>query len=276
VREAHPSRRDRERDQRRILGVGFAISLLFHVVVVLVLSAKLALPPLHYAPGPPRVAVFEGLRTLNLRVEGAPLEAGVRPPRPARPERSEEGGSPAGARPSEAATAERGGELTNAEKLKPKPGDLRVWQGIRPSELPPPTMEELARADSAIRAILGAYLDSLALSAEAERRAREWLVHKGDKSWGIAPDGLHLGKIVIPIPFGQLFQATGDKGRELRQQLRDLEIIRYQDALDEARKVRAEREKAMLQRSLEQARKLRPDTSSASPDTTGDGARLPP
>ncbi len=272
MREPHPSRRERERHYRRTVLAGLAISLAFHVVVVLFISRQLAIPPLRYTPRPARVPAFQGLQGLNLRLESGPAAESA-PSRPRRPESRSRTGvgdtaraatrSPESGRPSE--------PITNAEKLKPKPGDLRVWQPIRPGELPPPSMAELARADSAVRAIIGAYLDSLQLSAEAEKRAREWLVHKGDRSWGIAPDGLHLGKIVIPIPFGQLLQPYGEKARELEQQLRDLQIIHYQDQLQEARKVRQEREKAMEKRAHDVGSPTPTDTSGVPPDTTGGG-----
>jgi hypothetical protein len=271
VREAHPPRSERERRYRRVVGLGLAVSLVVHVVAVLVLSSQLALPAMHYGPSPRRAPSFRGVGAIQLEAPPAATGPGAGPSRPARPEGPEKGAAPAASERGGEVRVEKGQQLTNGETLQPRPGDLRVWQGIRPEELPPRTLAELARADSAVRAIIGAYLDSLALSAEARKRAGEWLVHKGDKSWGIAPDGLHLGKIVIPLPFGQLFQPYGDKARELEQQARDLEIIRYQDALEQARKVQQEREKAMVKRARDGASTPVGDSSGTPPDTTGGG-----
>lgn len=271
MRDPHPPRSERERRYRRVVGIGLAVSLVVHVVVVLVLSSQLALPAIHYAPASPRAPSFEGMRAVELRAPPVGATPTGRPARPERPEGPEKGASARSSEKGGAVRVERGERLTNGEKLQPRPGDLRVWQGILPEELPPRTLAELARADSAVRAIIGAYLDSLALSAEARKRAGEWLIHKGDKSWGIAPDGLHLGKIVIPLPFGQLFQPYGDKARELEQQARDLEIIRFQDALQQARKVQQEREKAMVKRAREGGGSPASDSSGTPPDTTGGG-----
>ncbi|MDP2530476.1 MAG: hypothetical protein Q8W51_12175 [Candidatus Palauibacterales bacterium] len=273
MRDPHPPRAERERHYRRVIGVGLAVSLLVHVVVVLFLSRQLALPAMHYAPIPRQAPSFEGIRALQLQAPPAVSGPSGQPARPESPEGPETGASPRTSENRGAVRVEKGERLTNGEKLQPRPGDLRVWQGIRAAELPPRTLAELARADSAVRAILGSYLDSLALSAEARKRASEWLIHKGDKSWGIAPDGLHLGKIVIPIPFGQLFQPYGDKARELEQQVRDLEIIRFQDALQEARKVQQEREKEMVKRARDEAGKASADSGGSPRDTTGGGGR---
>lgn len=271
MRDPHPTRAERERRYRRVVSLALVVSLVVHVVAVFVLSSQLALPTMHYAPSVPRARTFQGLRAIQF---ATPPAGGLPGGRPARPERPAGPAKGASARTSEsrgAVRVEKGERLTNGEKLQPRPGDLRVWQGIRPDELPPRTIAELARADSAVRAIIGAYLDSLALSAEARKRAAEWLIHKGDKSWGIAPDGLHLGKIVIPLPFGQLFQPYGDKARELEQQARDLEIIRFQDALEQARKVQQEREKAMVKRAHDRGATPPSDSSGTPPDTTGGG-----
>lgn len=273
----HPGREERERRFRRALVAGMLVSLVVHLVIVVVVSAKLAIPPRGYRPvqGPPRIRMPEGLRALNLRVLETPPEAGRQPSRPA-PPRTERRPAPAERPgPTREQPAETEGEkLTNAEKIRPKPGDIRVWEGISPEEIPERELTGIQRADSAVYAILRDYLDSVRLSNEASRRAREWLVGKGDKKWGIASDGLHLGDIVIPIPFGQLFQATGEKGRKLRKELQDLEVIQYQDALDRARETREERVKEMRKKSREKTGRPPPDTggSESPPDTTGGSA----
>lgn len=270
--DLHPSREERERRYRRLLALALGASLVVHVILVVVISAQLAIPRRHFAVTPSAPRLPEGMRVIRLRETPSVPGAGEETRRPRPPETRS---APSSERPGP--VGEEGGEaareaLTNAEKLQPRPGDLRIWEGIVPENLPARHLTGIARADSAVRAILQAYLDSVRVSQEARKRAQEWLVGKGDKKWGIASDGLHLGDIVIPIPFGQLFQATGEKGREIRQQLQDLEVIRYQDALDRAREAREERVKAMRKRSHEQAGETRPDTGSSGGDAGRGGA----
>jgi len=274
VRARHPGREERERRFRRALVAGMLVSLVVHFVIVVVLSAKLAIPPRGYRPveGPPRTRMPEGLRALNLRVRTTPPEAGTEPRRPAPPRTERQAAAAERPGPTREQPAETEGEkLTNAEKIQPRPGDIRVWEGISPEDVPERELTGIQRADSAVYAILRDYLDSVRLGNEAEKRAREWLVGEGDEKWGIASDGLHLGDIVIPIPFGQLFQATGEKGRKLRQELQDLEVIQYQDALDRARETREKRVKEMRKKSQEKSGESPPDTggSQSPPDTSG-------
>lgn len=276
MRGAHPPREERERHFRRTLLLGLAVSLVIHVFLVLLISNQLAIPPRRAVLAGPRTPppvierTPEGMRALNLKVlpsesEGAPK---TRPPLP--PERPRAGPSPGSERPGPAREEPAPGEqLTNAQKLRPRVGDVRVWEPIAPGELPARHLTGVARADSAVRAILQAYLDSVQLSEEAEKRAHQWLVGKGDKKWGIASDGLHLGGIVIPIPFGQLFQATGEKGRELEKQLQDLEVIQYQNSLQRAREVREERVKVMRKRSHEQEKEREEEKKEEAPPDTG-------
>lgn len=250
-------------DYRRALRIGLAVSLAFHLIVLFLVGRALkvpfaAAPPLRQPPPP-----AEGLRVVPLAPPSAPSSERPAPGQPERQARRPEKERPSRPAPAAPPTAAPGlpspdtiGLLTNAEKLQPKEGDPRLWLEFdeeRMLERHP--RASVARADSAIRAIVRAYLDSLDLSEEARRRAMDWTFGKGDKKWGIASDGLHLGKIVIPIPFGQFFSEGGDRGRAAAQALHDLGEIRSQDLQQQIDEILKERKAAMRKRSEEEAAK---------------------
>lgn len=256
--DADRQRRDRrERGYRTAFRVGLAVSLLFHVVVVGFLSRELhvAAPGDDAAPLPtPRAP--EGVRMVRVQApeETEPLPRPERPvppePEQEEPEEEEAAGEPVPAdRP-----AEEGGEETasNVERLTPREGDPRLWRDFWDEDLDERYLGH-TRADSAIRAILGTYLDSLRLTEEQLRRARDWTVGEGDEKWGISPEGIHLGDITIPLPVGQLFSPTGPRRRELERELRELEAIQRQEAIREAAETREERIEEMRERSREEA-----------------------
>lgn len=248
----------RHPEYERAVRVGLAISLLLHLVLIFFVSRGLHIPGGPAVnPLPPRPLPPPGLEVVQVgELAGRPDEPISEPPEPqlTEPIDTEERLEPEEVGDPEDRAREREDEegLTNAERLRPREGDERLWaEGEdRPSER---LLEGTARADSAVRAILRQWLDSLRLSDEAYRRARDWTFGKGDDRWGVTPEGLHLGNITIPLPLGQLLSPSGPVRRELEQELRDLREIRRQDALDEARKTRQERIEEMRERSREQA-----------------------
>ena len=135
--------------------------------------------------------------------------------------------------------------------------------------------DRFAQAEGVIRARLGAMLDSLDLTEEQRRRAVEWLFGEGDQQWGVTPDGIVLGGMVIPMNVGALFEAEGPLGRELRQQQRDLEDIQRQEFRTDVERTQRERLEEMRQRSEEEAERRRQDSIAAEADTTDTG-RLDP
>jgi hypothetical protein len=135
--------------------------------------------------------------------------------------------------------------------------------------------DRLALAEGTIRARLGAMLDSLQLSEEQRRRAVEWLFGEGDQQWGVTPDGLILGGMVIPMNVGALFEAEGPLGRELRQEQRDLEDIQRQDFRTDVERAQQERLDEMRRRSEEEAQRRRQDSLAAEADTTESGTSPP-
>lgn len=260
-RDADRQRRDRrERGYRTAFRVGLAVSLLFHVVVVGFLSRELhvAVPGDDAAPLPtPRTP--EGVRMVRVQApeETEPLPRPERPvppePEQEEPEEDEAAGEPVPAdRPAEEGGEETAETASNIDRLTPREGDARLWRDFWDEDLDERYLGH-TRADSAIRAILGTYLDSLRLTEEQLRRARDWTVGEGDEKWGISPEGIHLGDITIPLPVGQLFSPTGPRRRELERELRELEAIQRQEALREAAETREERIEEMRERSREEA-----------------------
>ena len=91
---------------------------------------------------------------------------------------------------------------------------------------------------------------------------------EGDQQWGVTPDGIVLGGMVIPMNVGALFEAEGPLGRELRQEQRDLEEIQRQDFQTDVERSQRERLEEMRQRSEEEAERRRQDSIAAEADTT--------
>ncbi|MFQ5746403.1 MAG: hypothetical protein ACE5HF_04185 [Gemmatimonadota bacterium] len=250
----------RRRDARRIFRLGLLASLIVHLLVVLIVARELHVRasrfrPTAVAPPPPP----EGLRVVNLpeievRVT-TPLvvERPLEEPRPERPPVVSAPGPPP-------EVVGPGEGLTNAEKLRPREGDPRLWKEFRDRRTArgPVTFAEVERL---LREKLAAMLDSL--SAEQRAAAVEWLVGKGDKKWGITPDGIVLGGVTIPINLGALFQEEGPNGRESRRKARDLTDIRRQDLLQDAEAVRRERLEEMRKRTEEEVERRRQDTAQA-------------
>lgn len=166
--------------------------------------------------------------------------------------------------------AELPGEaLTNAERLRPRLGDERLWARAPIDSLAPALQERYERAETTLRRLLKTYLDSLELSEEQEKRARAWVFGEGDQKWGISSEGLHLGDVTIPIPFGQMLSRGGEARRQAEQVLRTWEMIQFQAGRIEAREVREERLEAIRERTRRQQRSDDSGGDSASADTTG-------
>lgn len=274
-----PERRRRERRYRATLALGLLLSVVVHAALLLltggvdVPSASYRTPPTEPAPAPDALIVLD--------VPESPEEEAPETPRPEpreeptpRPEVVEptpvepapERAAPPPAEPEPAApTPEAGEELTAAERLRPRFGDARLWVDPRDPRLVGERLRRFARADSAVRAILRDWLDSLALTEEQRRRALDWTYEKDGKRWGISPEGLHLGDLTIPIPLQLL--PTGPKRREFEQALRDLREIQWQDLRADLERVEDERREEMRRRSREEAERRRGS------DTTSIGAR---
>lgn len=283
---SYSTRRRRERAYRRALGAGLLISAGVHLAILLATGRLLPEPPPFSRPALDTQPAPEGLVVVDVPETPAAPEPETPRPEPveAQPRRPEEtevvqispepapevDAEPAVERPAEPAEAEPREQLTNAERLRPRFSDARLWVDPRDPLLFGDRLERFARADSAVRAILREWLDSLRLTDEQRRRALDWTYEKDGKRWGISPEGIHLGDITIPIPFQLL--PTGPQRREFEQALRDLREIQNQDLRDDLERVRQERMEEMRRRSQEEAerRRRQRDTtavrSSASPE----------
>lgn len=259
---------------------GLLVSVLLHLLVIWSTRAVRVPPSPFVSPPVETVPAPEGLVVVDVAVTeperepppeatptAEPLEAGPEPePREievvdVEPGEAEEDlpGAPGVAEPEAPAAPREGDRLTNAERLIPRFSDPRIWFDPSHPRLLGDRLVRFARADSAVRAILRHWLDSLALSEEQMRRALDWTYEEDGKRWGISPEGLHLGDITIPIPF-QLMP-TGPRRRELEQALRDLEEIQLQNLREDLERIAEERRRAMRERSEEEARRRRGDTT---------------
>lgn len=263
---AAATRRARERPYRLALAVGLAVSVLLHLLLFLV-AGGVGIGH-RSVPGPPfRPEAPEGL--VVIRYELAP-PAPEEEPSARRPEDEEMEAAPPAVRPvregpGRLPAAEPEAEesrLTNAERLQPRMGDGRLWvdfrNPIRPGSL---SRDRYAEAVDRLREVVRVWLDSLQLSEEQRRRALDWTFGEGDSRWGVSPEGLHLGDVTIPIPFGALFQQGGPLGRQAEQAVRDLQEIRDQDVRQEVAETMRERREEMRKRSREEAERRGKDTS---------------
>ena len=148
-----------------------------------------------------------------------------------------------------------GERVTNASRLRLRFSDSRIWFDPRDPMLIGERLARFARADSAVRAILRDWLDSLRLSEEQRRRATDWTFEKDGERWGVSPQGIHLGEITIPIPIG--FAPTGPQRRAFEQAIRDLTAIQLQDLRADLEAVADERREAMRARSEEEVQRRR-------------------
>ncbi len=264
----------RARGYRRSVRTGLLVSAALHALVAIFLSGQFYLGSRYLPPVelPPRAAL--GLRVIDIRdieaessaedVLELPLDERDEIQRP-EPPTPGDGTRPAGA------GVDEGPGLTNAERLRPREGDPRLWNDFTDRPMPEYLENRFARAEGVIRARLGAMLDSLQLTEEQRRRAVEWLFGEGDQQWGVTPDGLVLGGVVIPMNVGALFEAEGPLGRELRQEARDLADIQRQDFATDVERSQQERLEEMRRRSEEEAERRRQDSTAADADTTDSG-----
>ncbi len=265
-------RRRRERAYRRALAAGVALSGLAHLVVLLITS-RIVVGAGRYEPRPGELEPApEGLVVVEVEepeVAPPPEQPAPEPPRP-RPRRPDETEViaivPAPEQAEEAAPEEEAEAepVSNAERLRLRFADARLWVDPRDPLLYGERLERFARADSAVRTILRDWLDSLRLTEEQRRRAMDWTFEKDGKRWGISPEGLHLGDITIPIPFQVM--PTGPQRRAFEQALRDLREIQNQDLRSDVEEVGRERMEEMRRRSREEVeRRRRSDTTAVRP-----------
>lgn len=285
-------RRERERVQRRTLAAGIAASVILHILFVLlaggvrVESLPFSLPPVETVPAPDALVVVE---ISPLEIEPEPEEPRPEPvPPPEAPpetepepepeeveedvEEEEERDALPGVpdfffpgRPTETGEGER---RTNASRLTLRFSDARLWFDPRSPRLIGERLVRFARADSAVRAILRDWLDSVQLDADLERRARDWTFERDGERWGISPEGIHLGDVTVPLPIGDLdgdgypdlFLPSGPQRRAFEQAVRDLTAIQLQNLREDAEAAAAAARARMRERTEEELRRRRGDT----------------
>ncbi|MDE2719612.1 hypothetical protein [Candidatus Palauibacter polyketidifaciens] len=273
-------RRERERSGRRTLAMGLLASVLLHILLLVAVggvrvdSLPFTLPPIETVPAPDALVVVEIAPTLPEDLPEEPRPEPVPPPEveppqvepepeeeeeePEEEQETVEEGDPLQRAPGLIVTgaptapeAPRG--LTNASRLRLRFSDRRLWFDPQSPRLIGERLVQFARADSAVRAILRDWLDSLQLEDDVRRRARDWTFERDGKRWGFSEQGIHLGDVTIPIPIG--FAPTGPQRRAYEQAIRDLTAIQIQNLRDDVEAAAAEARARMRERSEEEVRR---------------------
>lgn len=278
-------RRERERSQRRTLAAGLLASVFLHVMLLIlaggvrVESLPFTLPPIETVPAPDALVVVEIAPTLpedlpeDPRPEPLPPEEELPEVEPEPEEEEEEveeeqeeaveerdplPGAPGLIVAGQPTPPEGPRGRTNASRLRLRFSDARLWFDPQSPRLIGERLVQFARADSAVRAILRDWLDSLQLEEDVRRRARDWTFERDGKRWGFSEQGIHLGDVTIPIPIG--FAPTGPQRRAYEQAIRDLTAIQIQNLRDDVEAAAAEARARMRERSEEEVRRRRGDT----------------
>ncbi|WP_420448170.1 hypothetical protein [Candidatus Palauibacter sp.] len=280
-------KRERERAQRRTVAAGLLASVVLHVLLLIVAggvrvdSLPFTLPPIETVPAPDALVVVEIAPILpetpeDPRPEPVPPPEEELPEAEPEPEEVEdeeeeaeeeeeavEEGDPLPGAPGLIVTGlptppEGPRGQTNASRLRLRFSDRRLWFDPQSPRLIGERLVQFARADSAVRAILRDWLDSLQLEDDMRRRARDWTFERDGKRWGFSERGIHLGDVTIPIPIG--FAPTGPQRRAYEQAIRDLTAIQIQNLRDDVEAAAAEARARMRERSEEEVRRRRSDT----------------
>jgi hypothetical protein len=234
---------------------GLAISVLIHLVLLLYVSRLLEIGALAWDTAFPRSGpIPDALEIVDVR-EVTTRPTLVFPEAPViDPARRPPADAPVGVEVPQ--TSDRPG-LTNAQRLQPRAGDMRLWRDWRNRPLGDWRLRGLARGDSALLAAIDRLYDSLGLN-ELERSTLDWLMEtEGGKKWGITPEAIYLGTITLPNIFSALFEPTGPVGRDLLQQARDRSQIDQQDIETHWSEVVKERQRQIRERSREEVDRRR-------------------
>ncbi len=270
----------RRRGYRRALRVSLGISFIVHLFVILVLGRALSLDPASYRSLQDRRLVqVQGLPVVQVDEvvpadEPDPEAVRLLPEDEPEPELDEDDPDDVAPDGAAAVPAPRrdpiaGPRLTNAEKLQPREGDERLWDDFGDQPMPEYlAANPYAEYEGEIRARLSVMIDSMALSEEQRRRAMEWLSGDEGQEWGVSPDGIHLGGMVIPVNLAQLLAEEGPAGRESRQEMRDLRDILRQDMIQDAEAIQRERALEMRERTKAELERLARDSLEADADST--------
>ena len=245
---------------RRALRVGFAVSLVVHVLAILAYTAMRPIMPGGPLPmfvTPRSGEPGEGMRVIRLReitTQGARPEA----PEEVRPAQrpTVRPGTP------DLGDANRPGIVapgpTAAERLRPHPSDGRIWAPLDP-QLNELTLEQ--RLELELAGDIVDWQDSLAVAAAAERALTDWTrTDAQGRKWGVSEGKLHLGDITLPLPFS--FGTPVGRRDEIRRQQWEWDEIQRGAATGLMRDSWKERAQAIRERrDKERTKETKPDTS---------------
>ncbi len=157
--------------------------------------------------------------------------------------------------------------------LRPSLGDGRLW--VRPLPLPPRDLaRRLARpheelVDSAVKAIVQAYLDSIANEpGAAQARMPEWVTEVDGKKFGLDGKNIYIAGLkipaavlaLLPVPSGGNQQVALDHNGQVilddlrRAAIRSANLAEFKDA------IRRLREQKQREKDFERAQREPPDT----------------
>jgi hypothetical protein len=130
-----------------------------------------------------------------------------------------------------------------AGRLLPRAVDPRITSA---TAFPPADKTGAEAVRERISDRLSAFNDSLVAEREADRRATDWTVRdKNGGRWGVAPDGIYLGKIKLPQV---AFAPPAGKRDEINARVRDFNEVEKQAYLEESRSSFKQRVQAIRQR----------------------------
>jgi hypothetical protein len=142
-----------------------------------------------------------------------------------------------------------------AGRLLPRAVDPRITSA---TAFPPADKTGAEAVRERISDRLSAFNDSLIAEREADRRATDWTVRdKNGGRWGVAPDGIYLGKIKLPQV---AFAPPAGKRDEINARVRDFNEIEKQAYLEESRSSFKQRVQAIRQRKDKEREEKRKKT----------------
>jgi hypothetical protein len=135
-----------------------------------------------------------------------------------------------------------GGTGSVTEALRPGYRDSRLY--IEPDRFPELRKTQHERYMEHLQARIDAVNDSMGIAAARNRRTSDWVyTDDSGRSWGLSPDGLHLGDITVPRALLPLPGPTGDNQtlEAERERMRMREEIQNQEARRERDETSRER-----------------------------------
>jgi hypothetical protein len=230
-------------------------SLAVHAVLILFVARQMGLTARPAELLAPRARPAEGLQVVQLRQwETEPQETLVELPG------REEGRLPAErveqrARLVPVRGREEVGGYANAEKLKPREGDGRIWKGSGGEPLPYYVGDPYAPGTEAVRTGLSLMLERLEFLENQRRRNVGWRFGEGDAEAGLTIEGPVIGEQFILLKPGTFFTYEGPFGREVRQGERALAEIQWSDILMDIEAVQRARVERMRRRTKAEDRR---------------------